>query len=291
MSPRALSLVRGALVWAASALVFAVAVLAFVVSFEAISSFAVHVGAFPYALRYCAPLLVDSFTAAATLVILWLSLTGQPIATAWDAWYAWALVGAATCVSVAINVAHAPERLAARLVAALPPVALLLAVELLMILARRTLARTRAPQPAAGAPAAQDGRTSADGARAAVAELVAQERAGARPRLTGRQVAALVGVKERRAQVLLREFRTNRTPRPLLPTATDGRKEGWMDKLLSVEEAAERLGTSVRFVRRLILERRIAYTKLGRHVRIAASDLDAFITAGRVEAGQVAEVR
>jgi excisionase family DNA binding protein len=58
-----------------------------------------------------------------------------------------------------------------------------------------------------------------------------------------------------------------------------------MDSLLTVEEAAERLGTSVRFVRRLIFERRIAYTKLGRHVRIAASDLDAFITAGRVEAG------
>ncbi len=211
MSPRALGVVRGALVWAASALVFAVAALAFVVSFEAISSFAVQVGAFPSGLRYCAPLLVDSFTAAATLVILWLSLTGQPIATAWDAWYAWALVGAATCVSVAINVAHAPPTNAARLVAALPPISLLLAVELLMILARRTLARTSAPRPQPSAPDAHsgalDGRTSADSARAAVAELVAQERAGARPRLTGRQVAALVGVKERRAQVLLREFR------------------------------------------------------------------------------------
>jgi excisionase family DNA binding protein len=38
-------------------------------------------------------------------------------------------------------------------------------------------------------------------------------------------------------------------------------------------------------VRRLIAERRIAYTKLGRHIRIAACDLDAFIAAGRVEAG------
>jgi excisionase family DNA binding protein len=64
-----------------------------------------------------------------------------------------------------------------------------------------------------------------------------------------------------------------------------------MDKLLSVEEAAERLGTSVRFVRRLIYERRIAYTKLGHHVRIAPSDLDAFITAGRVEAGSIARHR
>ena len=33
----------------------------------------------------------------------------------------------------------------------------------------------------------------------------------------------------------------------------------------------------------LILERRIAYTKLGRHVRIAPRDLDTFIRAGRVE--------
>jgi len=58
-----------------------------------------------------------------------------------------------------------------------------------------------------------------------------------------------------------------------------------MDKLLTVEEAAEQLGTSVRFVRRSKISRRIAYTKLGRHVRIVASDLDAFITAGRVDAG------
>jgi excisionase family DNA binding protein len=64
-----------------------------------------------------------------------------------------------------------------------------------------------------------------------------------------------------------------------------------MEKLLTVEEAAERLGTSVRFVRRLIFERRIAYTKLGRHVRIAASDLDAFVVAGRVEAGPPAVYR
>ena len=60
-----------------------------------------------------------------------------------------------------------------------------------------------------------------------------------------------------------------------------------MDELLTVEEAADRLGTSARFVRRLVFERRIAYTKLGRHVRIAARDLDAFIRAGRVEVGEL----
>jgi excisionase family DNA binding protein len=59
-----------------------------------------------------------------------------------------------------------------------------------------------------------------------------------------------------------------------------------MDQLLTPQEAADRLG-SLRFVRRLVLERRIPFIKVGRHVRIAASDLDAFIAAGRVEAGSV----
>ena len=54
-----------------------------------------------------------------------------------------------------------------------------------------------------------------------------------------------------------------------------------------MEEAAERLGTSTRFVRRLIFERRIAFVKVGRHVRIASTDLDAYIRAGRVEVGAI----
>jgi excisionase family DNA binding protein len=57
-----------------------------------------------------------------------------------------------------------------------------------------------------------------------------------------------------------------------------------LDTLLTVEQAADRLGTSVRFVRRLIAERRIAYTKLGRHVRIAEADLINFVATGRVDA-------
>jgi excisionase family DNA binding protein len=60
--------------------------------------------------------------------------------------------------------------------------------------------------------------------------------------------------------------------------------------LLSVEEAADRLGTSPRFIRRLIAERRIAFTKLGRHVRIDTKDIDAFIAPGRVEPLQPSEV-
>jgi excisionase family DNA binding protein len=60
-----------------------------------------------------------------------------------------------------------------------------------------------------------------------------------------------------------------------------------MDSLLTPQEAADRLGTSLRFVRRLVFERRIPFVKVGRHVRIAAGDLDAFIAAGRVEAGSL----
>ncbi|MDQ2874738.1 MAG: helix-turn-helix domain-containing protein [Actinomycetota bacterium] len=55
-------------------------------------------------------------------------------------------------------------------------------------------------------------------------------------------------------------------------------------KLFTVDAAAERLSTSPRFVRRLIAERRIAFVKLGRYVRIAEADIDAFIEASRMPA-------
>lgn len=56
------------------------------------------------------------------------------------------------------------------------------------------------------------------------------------------------------------------------------------DRLLNVNEVAERCGVSVRCVRGWIFEKRITYIKLGRYVRVSESDLDAFIRAGRVEA-------
>ena len=55
-------------------------------------------------------------------------------------------------------------------------------------------------------------------------------------------------------------------------------------RLLTVGEAAERLGTSVRFPRRLIAERRIRYVKVGRHVRIPELAIEQLIDAGTVEA-------
>jgi excisionase family DNA binding protein len=55
-------------------------------------------------------------------------------------------------------------------------------------------------------------------------------------------------------------------------------------RLLTVGEAAERLGTSVRFPRRLIAERRITYVKVGNHVRIPELAIEQLIEAGTVEA-------
>ena len=53
-------------------------------------------------------------------------------------------------------------------------------------------------------------------------------------------------------------------------------------KLLTVDQAAEALNTTPRFVRRLVAERRICFHHVGRHVRIAEPDLEAFVEAGRV---------
>ncbi|MGW0117729.1 excisionase family DNA-binding protein [Streptomyces sp. NPDC003327] len=48
-------------------------------------------------------------------------------------------------------------------------------------------------------------------------------------------------------------------------------------RLLTVAQVAELLGTSVRFPRRLIEERRITFVKVGRHVRIPEPAVTAYI--------------
>ena len=59
-----------------------------------------------------------------------------------------------------------------------------------------------------------------------------------------------------------------------------------VQRLLTVGEAAERLGTSVRFPRRLIAERRIDYVKVGRHVRIPEAAIDQLIRLNTVKAAE-----
>jgi hypothetical protein len=196
-------------------------------------------------LAWSAPLLVDSFTTAASLVIVWRYLRGD----AWsEPWYAWTLVACATAVSVALNVAHAPDRTSAQLFAALPPVALFGALELLMSVARAGLPHrdrttsaqdgsddrddTAADRSRVAVVAAADGnlaalpqlpapdRSAAAGngsdpqrdSRARVRELVAHERATG-TRLHARDVAAAAGISERRAYELLRAVRAE-DPQP-----------------------------------------------------------------------------
>jgi hypothetical protein len=139
---RLLPAVRAALVGTIAVLVLVVGAGAFLASFEAISAYAVAIGAFPPGLWWVPPLLVDTFITVGTAAFLWLSLTTRPVVGRYDTWYARALIALGAGVSVAINVAHAPDHLAARLVAALPPVALLLSVELLMLIASRILAES-----------------------------------------------------------------------------------------------------------------------------------------------------
>lgn len=55
------------------------------------------------------------------------------------------------------------------------------------------------------------------------------------------------------------------------------------DRLLTLDQAADILGTKPRFTRRLVAERRIRFTRVGRHIRIPESALREFIDAGTVE--------
>jgi excisionase family DNA binding protein len=56
-----------------------------------------------------------------------------------------------------------------------------------------------------------------------------------------------------------------------------------VERLLTVAQVAELLGTSERFPRRLIAEQRIKFVRVGRHVRVPESALREFIEAGLVE--------
>jgi excisionase family DNA binding protein len=56
-----------------------------------------------------------------------------------------------------------------------------------------------------------------------------------------------------------------------------------VDRLLTVQQVAELLGTGVRFPRRLIEERRITFVRVGRHVRIPESVMSAYIAEHTVQ--------
>lgn len=59
------------------------------------------------------------------------------------------------------------------------------------------------------------------------------------------------------------------------------------DRLLTIEETADRLGTGARFARRLVAERRIVFVKVGRHVRVPEAAVEDYIAAATVQPVQV----
>jgi excisionase family DNA binding protein len=56
--------------------------------------------------------------------------------------------------------------------------------------------------------------------------------------------------------------------------------------LVDITRAAERLGVTVRYVRRLVAERRIPYVKFGHLLRFDPVDLEEWIDAARVGPGE-----
>jgi excisionase family DNA binding protein len=62
-----------------------------------------------------------------------------------------------------------------------------------------------------------------------------------------------------------------------------GKRAASVERHLTVAQVAELLGTTERFPRRLIAERRIRFVRVGRHVRIPESALREFIASGLVK--------
>ncbi|PRY57488.1 helix-turn-helix domain-containing protein [Glycomyces artemisiae] len=55
-------------------------------------------------------------------------------------------------------------------------------------------------------------------------------------------------------------------------------------RVVGVEDAAAYMSVPVRFIRRLVAEKRIRYRKVGKYVRFDIADLDAFLDEGLCEA-------
>ena len=135
---------RTILVAVLGATVLGIASLAFYTSFEAIRDYAVRSNGIAPEHAWAVPLMVDSFIVVALGADLWFTTTKARRAW-WEVWWPKLLLAVAAGVSFVLNVAHADPTWAARGVALIPPAALVLGVELLMMVLRRatTLRATR----------------------------------------------------------------------------------------------------------------------------------------------------
>ena len=142
----------------------AVGAVAFFTSFEAIRSYARHSRGITPAHAWAVPLLVDSFIVMATGADLWQSAARSR--RWWEVCWPKLLLAGAAAVSFVLNVAHADTSAwSARGVAAIPPAALVLSVELLVMIVRRA-AMARTARLAAAATSTGEAATAARGEQA-----------------------------------------------------------------------------------------------------------------------------
>jgi Protein of unknown function (DUF2637) len=176
---------RTTLVAVLGAVVLGIACLAFYTSFEAIRAYAVRSNGIAPEHGWAVPLLVDSFIVVATGADLWFTTTKVHRAW-WEVWWPKLLLAGAAGVSFVLNVAHAEHNWAARGVAAIPPAALVLGVELLMMVLRRATA-LRATRLQVEAEQAQEAAMTAP-----LARLQVEAMRRPRPQPTPPKVGALV---------------------------------------------------------------------------------------------------
>jgi hypothetical protein len=184
----------------------------FAMSYDALHSLALTQGV-PAALAWVWPLVVDGFIVVASLSVV------RAVSDNRRAYYPWLLVLTFSTISVAFNVVHAAPTVVARFVAAIPPTALVLSFELLM----RQLRQQLGTQPAQSRGSIDPQQLTASVALA-LPQLNTQQlaRAGGQPsmldkarhihadqerhgtKLTGKALAALLGISDGYARRLLR---------------------------------------------------------------------------------------
>jgi hypothetical protein len=171
-----LSRFRTVLVAVLGATVLGIASLAFYTSFEAIRAYAIRSNGIAPEHGWAVPLMVDSFIVVALGADLWFTTTKARRAW-WEVWWPKLLLAGAAGVSFVLNVAHADHNWAARGVALIPPVALVLGVELLMMVLRRATT-LRATRLQVEAEAAQEAAMTAPLARIQIEAMRGPRRAG-----------------------------------------------------------------------------------------------------------------
>jgi hypothetical protein len=185
----------------------------FTMSYDAQHSLALTQGV-PPALAWMWPLVVDGFIVVASLSVV------RAVADGRRAYYPWLLVLTFSTISVTFNVVHAAPTVVARFVAAIPPAALVLSFELLMRQLRQQVEPTPAqsrgridPQLTASVAVAEAQLNTEHLARPArrqglldKAQRIREDQERHGTRLTGKTLAAHLGISDGYARRLLREI-------------------------------------------------------------------------------------